>query len=350
MAGVTQPDPGEVAGLLARIRDVERDCIRLLGQGAQPVQISFLSPCYDEAENLERLHQEITRACQTAGIDSYEIVWIENGSSDGSEAIMRRLAASDAHLRVIQLSRNFGFQGAITCGLQEVRGEWIAILDADLQDPPHLIPQMLTKARSEGLEVVYGVRRKRKEGWGKRLCYWAFYRIWSATASIPVQLDSGDFAVLHRRVVDSINRMPERMRFLRGLRAWSGFRQAGFVYERAARQAGVSKFSFTQLVSFAADGIVSYSTVPLRLTFLAGLGIVAFSVVIGGVQVTLRFLSLMNLVPPTFSLPPGLATIYLLIVGLLGLVMLSLGMVGEYVGRTYNETKARPHFLVRDRF
>lgn len=349
MAGLSSAQAALLPGLLTRVRELERDLSALQPQAESPL-LSFLSPCYDEAENLEALHSAITAACTAAGIASYEIVWIENGSRDGSEAIMRQLAAADPRLRVIQLSRNFGFQGAITCGFHHVRGTWTAVLDADLQDPPRLIPEMLAKARQEGLDVVYGVRRKRKEGLWKRLCYWGFYRVWSATASIPVQLDSGDFGLIHRRVIDSINTMPERMRFIRGLRAWSGFRQAGFEYERAARQAGASKFSFNQLVSFAADGIVAYSTVPLRMAFVGGLIIVALCLLVGVAQAILRLLSLFALVPAAFSLPPGFATIYVVIVGLIGLNMLCLGLVGEYVGRTYNETKGRPHYLIRNQF
>ncbi len=349
MVELNPVERSSLSRLAERVRELQTELAALASPQVRPL-LTFLSPCYDEDESLEALHRAITEACAAAGIDSYEVLWIENGSRDGSEAVMRRLAAKDQRLRVIQLSRNFGFQGAITCGFQHARGEWVAVLDADLQDPPGIIPRMLEKARAENLDVVFGVRRKRKEGLWKRFCYWVFYRIWSATASIPVQLDSGDFGLLHRRVIDSINAMPERMRFIRGLRAWSGFRQRGFEYERAARQAGVSKFSFNQLVSFAADGIVAYSTVPLRLTFLAGLLIVSLSFLVGFVQLALRLLSLMAIVPPSLSLPPGFATIYLVIVGLLGLNMLCLGMVGEYVGRTYNEAKSRPHYLIRDQF
>jgi polyisoprenyl-phosphate glycosyltransferase len=340
---------GGLEAALAQVRTLEQELTALVGKQPAPL-LTFLSPCYDEEESIEALYRAITDTCIANRIDSYEILWIENGSRDRSESIMRRLSAADPRLRVFQLSRNFGFQGAITCGFHHARGEWVAVLDADLQDPPQLIPEMLTKAKTENLDVVFGVRRKRKEGLWKRLCYWGFYRLWSVTASIPVQLDSGDFGLIHRRVVDSINAMPERMRFIRGLRAWSGFRQAGFEYERAARQAGVSKFSFAQLVSFAADGIVAYSTVPLRMTFIGGLGIVSLCLLLGVVQLSLRLLFLAGVVPASAALPPGLATIYIVIVGLIGLNMLCLGMVGEYVGRIYNESKARPHYLIRDRF
>ena len=312
-------------------------------------EISFISPCFNEVGSIEELHARITESCAKARIENYEIVWIENGSTDGSIEIMRQLQARDPRVRIIRLSRNFGYQGAITCGLVNARGEYVAILDGDIQDPPELIPLMLKEAKAGQVDVVYGVRATRQEGLWKRTCYAAFYRIWSSIADIKVPLDAGDFCVMHRRVVESISAMPERQRFIRGLRAWSGFRQAPFSYERDARRAGEPKFNLPGMVNLALDGLISYSVLPLRVAMASGAVVVALALCLSMLQAVFRLLAYAGLVHVEGILPPGLTQINVMVVGLIGLNVLFVGLVGEYVGRVYTEVKDRPLYIVAER-
>lgn len=314
---------------------------------SEPCDLTFISPCYNEAENLQALYDRVTAVCAQNRITDYEIIWIENGSTDHSMEIMARLHQADPRLRVFQLSRNFGYQGAISCGLSNARGEWVSILDADLQDPPELIPEMVRVAKREGYDVVYGVRKSRKEGSLRRAAYRMFYRIWRLTADIQIPLDAGDFGIMHRRVVSVINSIPERQRFVRGLRAWAGFRQCGFAYDRGARRAGETKFRLRGMISLALDGIISYSTVPLRLTAVVGFIIVTLALLLSGVQSIFRLLAYVGAIHTHLILPPGLTQVELLLVGLAGLNIVTVGLVGEYVGRIYNESKDRPICVIR---
>lgn len=312
----------------------------------EEVLLSFVSPCYNEAENLRNLCARIHATCDANRITKYEIILVENGSADASEEIMRELHGEDRRVKMIQLSRNYGFQGAIACGLAYSRGQWVAVLDADLQDPPELIPGMLDKAR-EGFEIVYGVRIKRQENLWKRTSYKLFYRFWKMTSEIQVPLDAGDFGIMHRAVVDTINRMPERQRFMRGLRAFSGFRQTGFPYERQGRAAGESKFDLFGMLSLAVDGILSYSVVPLRIMMAAGSLIMLLTMLLSSIQVGIRLAESAGWVS-SHLYPPGFAQINLLISFLAGFNILCTGLVGEYVGRIYKEVKQRPNYIVRE--
>lgn len=313
-----------------------------------PCDVSFVIPVFNEAEHLGPLSERIARTCDEHAIEAYEILFVENGSVDDSEGILRRLHEKNQRVKMIQLSRNFGYQGAISAGLAHARGEWTVILDGDQQDPPELMPVMLRTAR-EGYDVVYGVRTKRHEPWLKRIAYAAFYRLWRATAEIHVPLNAGDFCLLRRNVVDSILSMPERHRFVRGLRAWSGFRQIGIPYERAPRAGGESKFGLTDMISLALEGLLSYSTFPLRLMTFVGLWIALLSFVVGSVQACLRILNWLGIITLPGILPPGLTQINLLVTFLLGFNILCVGILGEYVGRIYGEVKQRPLFIVRGR-
>lgn len=308
--------------------------------------ISFVIPVYNEAENIRPLCERIARTFAAHRLDAYEVIFVENGSWDRSEEFIRALHTEDSRVKMLQLSRNFGYQGAISAGLSHARGEWIAILDGDQQDPPELIPSFLERAL-EGYDVVYGVRVKRAEGWFKRMAYRTFYRLWKATAQIAVPVDAGDFCVMHRRVAQAIVAMPERQRFLRGLRAWSGFRQTGIRYERQGRAVGETKFGLGAMVSLALDGLLAYSVIPLRLMTWAGLVVSATAFLIGTVEALLRIVSLLGVAQPPGVLPPGLTQINVLITFLLGFNILCIGILGEYVGRIYEEVKQRPIFLVR---
>ena len=308
--------------------------------------LSFVSPCFNEAENIEALVTRIAAACKAAGIERWESILVENGSVDGSAALMERLHASEPRVRMVQLSRNFGYQGAITCGLAHARGEFVAVLDGDLQDPPELVPKFLDKA-NEGFDVVYGVRKKRQEGPAKRFAYWAFYRLWKATSDVQVPLDAGDFCVMRRNVVDVLVSLPEKQRFQRGLRAWSGFRQTGYEYERDARAAGETKFNLRGMVALALDGLIAYSVVPLRMMMLLGAVITFGALALSVAQGVARVLAYAGMAVVPGFLPPGLTQINLLLTSLIGFNTLCIGVVGEYVGRIYAEVKQRPVYVVK---
>ncbi|MBI2910176.1 MAG: glycosyltransferase family 2 protein [Chloroflexi bacterium] len=319
------------------------DGASMVGHG--PVTLSFVIPVYNEEGNIEPLCRRIQRTCAENEIASFEVILVENGSWDESEAVIRKLHKEDPRFKMLQLSRNFTYQGGVSAGLAYATGEWVAVLDGDQQDPPELVARMLEKAR-EGFEVVYGVRVKRQEGLAKRLAYAAFYRLWKATAQIQVPLDAGDFCVMHRKVVKCIASMPERHRFVRGLRAWTGFRQTGVEYERQARAGGRSKFDPLALTGLALDGLLSFSVIPLRLMTLCGLGVASVSFLVGAAQVGVRVAGWFGLSVP-FPPPPGFTQINLIITFLLGFNILCIGVLGEYVGRIYQEVKERPIFVVR---
>lgn len=305
-------------------------------------------PVYNEAKNVEPLCRRIEQTCQDSRIDRYEVILVENGSWDESEAIIRRLHRENPRIKMLQLSRNFGYQGGISAGLAHARGEWVAVLDGDQQDPPEQIPKMLERAR-EGFDVVYGIRARRNEGLAKKLAYAAFYRLWKVTARIKVPLDAGDFCIMHRKVVACITSIPERQRFVRGLRAWCGFRQAGIEYERQARSESESKFNLRSMINLSLDGLLSYSIVPLRLMTLSGFFVAFSAFIIGTVHALLRVMAWLGFPPLPGVLPPGLTEMNLLVTFLLGFNILCVGILGEYIGRVYEEVKQRPIFVVRSK-
>ncbi len=219
--------------------------------------LSVIVPCYNEQDVINATHQRLMETLGDNPEFTLEIIYVNDGSRDQTEALLFDLAGGDSRVKVISLSRNFGHQPAVTAGLAYATGDIIGIIDADLQDPPEVILQMINKWR-EGFDVVYGIRTHRKEGLFKRLSYASFYRLYRSLASVDVQLNSGDFALLDRRVADVLNSLPEKNRFIRGLRAWTGFRQTGLVYERAVRAAGESKYSFKELIKLAFDGIFNF--------------------------------------------------------------------------------------------
>ena len=232
--------------------------------------LSVIVPCYNEQDVIGVTHQRLMETLGDNQEFTLEIIYVNDGSRDQTETLLFDLEGGDNRVKVVSLSRNFGHQPAVSAGLAYATGDIIAIIDADLQDPPEVILQMINKWR-EGFDVVYGIRTHRKEGLLKRLSYASFYRLYRSLASVDVQLNSGDFALLDRRVADVLNSLPEKNRFIRGLRAWSGFRQTGLVYERAARAAGESKYSFKKLIKLAFDGIFNFSTAPLTIIFITGI-------------------------------------------------------------------------------
>lgn len=299
--------------------------------------LSVVIPIYGEEENLDELDRRLRGALAPTGLD-YEIVLVNDGSRDRSLEKMLALRAADPRIRVVDLSRNFGHQIAVTAGLDHTRGRVVAVMDGDLQDPPEVLPEMLGLWR-QGHEVVYAVRRTRQESMLKRTAYRVFYRLLRRISQTDVPLDSGDFSLMDRRVVDLLNQLPERNRFVRGLRAWVGFRQVGFEYDRPGRFAGEAKYDLRGLVKLARDGIFAFSDAPLRVAFNLGLAITGFAAV----------LALWTLAKRIFGIGvvPGFATITMLVLFFGGVQLLSIGILGEYIGRIYTEVKGRPRYVVR---
>jgi dolichol-phosphate mannosyltransferase len=308
--------------------------------------LSVVVPCFNEEEVIGMTHERLIETLGRSPEYQLEIVYVNDGSSDRTEESLFSLADKDERVKAVSLTRNFGHQPAVTAGLAYVTGDVVAIIDADLQDPPEVIPDMIAKWQ-EGFDVVYGVRTKRKEGIVKRFSYAAFYRLYRVLADIDIPLDSGDFALMDRRVVDVLNSLPEKNRFVRGLRSWTGFRQTGCVYERAARAAGEPKYSFRQLLKLAFDGIFNFSTTPLTLIFIAGLFTAMGAALAATVYLVARIgdFTIFGHSPEDV---PGFTTLIITILFFSGVQLISVGIVGEYLGRTYQEAKNRPTYVVKD--
>jgi glycosyltransferase involved in cell wall biosynthesis len=310
----------------------------MVGATAALPELSVVLPVYNEQDSLIRLHGRLTEVLNAEDV-SYEIIFVDDGSTDGSIPLLHKLAASDPRVRLVRLARNFGHQTAISAGIDFASGQAVIVMDADLQDPPEVLPQFINKWR-EGYEVVYAVRRRRKEHILKRIAYSGFYRLLKPLASIDIPLDSGDFCIMDRRVVSVLTAMPERNRFLRGIRSWVGFRQIGLEYERDHRHAGETKYTLAKLLRLAVDGLVSFSYLPLRLASLLG-----FVVSISAFALGARTL-LMKLRNPDFI--AGFTTIVVGITLLGGIQLITLGIIGEYIGRIFDEVKQRPLYTVRE--
>ena len=308
---------------------------RARGASVGAPQYSVVVPLYQEEEVVPALYERLSRVLTDMG-GSAEMVLVDDGSRDGTLGRLKALQRDDDRVRIVSLSRNFGHQAAVTAGLAYAQGDYVAIIDGDLQDPPELLPVMFAKLQ-EGWDVAYGVRRNRKEGWGKRTAYFLFYRLLRTVASIDIPLDSGDFCAMSRRVVNHLNRLPETDRFVRGLRAWLGFRQTGVLYERDSRRAGVPKYTLPRLVRLSLDGLVSFSFAPLRL--LAAVGLLMSVVSFLGILVVLyRYLFTPYV--------PGYTSLAVLVLFIGGVQFLSLGLIGEYVGRISQQVKGRPLFVI----
>jgi glycosyltransferase involved in cell wall biosynthesis len=268
------------------------------------------------------------------GLD-HELIFVNDGSHDRTPTILDDLAAADPHVRAVHLTRNFGHQAAITAGLTVARGDAIAIMDCDLQDPPEVLPDFIAKWQ-EGYQVVYAIRQKRKEWFGKRLAYWAFYRMLAKISDLKIPLDSGDFCLMDRSALDLLNSLPEKQRFIRGLRTWVGLKQIGVKYERAARQAGVPQYTFASLVRLAMDGLVSFSSTPLR--FVTRLGVVsAFGAILLGVWVLAVTITEWPMPEHARKTPRGWASIACLILLMSAVQLLSLGIIGDYLSRIFQQ-------------
>jgi len=305
----------------------------------QAPRISLAIPIFNERDVLPLLLSRISAVLDTLPGGPHEAVLVDDGSSDGTVGMLEAAAAADPRLVAVCLSRNFGHQLAITAALDHVTGDVIVVMDGDLQDPPEVIPQFLAKY-AEGYDVVYARRGQRQEKWYLRASYYLFYRLMARLSNINLPLDSGDFALLSRRVVDAMRQAPERQRYLRGLRAWVGFRQTGITVDRPGREAGRTKYTALKLLKLATDGIFAFSIVPLRAALVLGATAIVASIGYAIYAILARLVFERNT-------PPGFASLIVVIVFLIGVVLIQLGMIGEYVGRIYEEVKGRPHYIVQ---
>ena len=305
---------------------------------ATAVEISVVVPCFNEEEGIAECHRRLSQVLRGFGLP-YEIVYINDGSRDGTLPLLQGIYATDPNVTVVELSRNFGHQAAVSAGLEIAAGQAVVIIDADMQDPPEVIGKMIDIWR-QGYEVVYGVRDSRAGESGFKL--WTaklFYRCINALSDVEIPLDSGDFRLLDRKAVDAMLRLPERHRLLRGMCSWIGFRQYGLRYSRAARFAGTTKYPLRKMLHLAMDGIASFSTVPLRV--LAVIGFATAALAFLGIIYSL-FVRIF-----THNWVSGWATLFIAMLLMGGLQMISIGIVGEYVGRIYTEAKQRPLYLAR---
>jgi dolichol-phosphate mannosyltransferase len=301
-----------------------------------PIEFSIVVPIYNEEENIPELYRRLTEVMTGIG-QPYELVFVDDGSRDQSLDLLLQLYAGDPSMRVIKLARNFGHQRAVSGGLDHSYGSAVIVMDGDLQDPPEVIPQFVDKWR-EGHQVVYAIREKRKEHVLKRAIYHSFYILLRTVSRVDIPLEAGDFCLMDRCVVDELIALPERNRFVRGLRSWVGFKQVGLGYERNARYAGEPKYTFRQLVSLALDGLISFSYLPLRLATLLGFAVSAWSLLAAAYYFVKRLTVGVR--------PPGLATMVVLILFLGGVQLITVGVIGEYIGHILEEVKGRPTYVV----
>ena len=321
--------------LPAKRKDLEDKCKWDIDE-----MISIVLPTYNERENFDALVTRLIPVMEKAAGCSFEILFVDDGSSDGSAEFLDSLHANDARVKVIHFSRNFGHQAALQAGLDEATGAAVILMDADLQDPPEVLITFIEKWR-QGYHVVYGIRKRRKEGYLKRAAYGIFYRTMRAIAEIDLPLDAGDFCLLDRRVVNLLVSLRERNRLLRGLRSWVGFRQVGIEYERHARHTGMPKYTLRMLVRLALSGYIGFSAMPLHIA--TWLGLLSAGAGFAG--------ALWVIVTKIVGIPSpwGWASTMVLILFVGGVQLLVLGIIGEYLHRVYDEVRQRPLYIIQSR-
>ena len=306
--------------------------------------VSIVTPAYNEEDGIAELYRRIVAAAP-AWLEDFEIIVVDDGSRDRTLEICEQIGAADPRFKVVSLSRNFGHQAAVSAGLMHARGNIVVVIDADLQDPPEELLPFIQKIR-EGWDVVYAIRTKRKESLPKRICYQAYYRLLRKLAVLDIPLDAGDFCVMRGEVVDAINRLPERSRFVRGLRSWVGFRQTGIAYERHARFAGEPKYTYRKLFKLALDGIINFSYRPLQFIMSLGL-ILAFICLLGAAFVVFQYVSGWTIIGFNPRTARGWTSLVFTILFLSAVNLVCMGILGEYVGRLFEEVKHRPVWIVR---
>ena len=306
--------------------------------------ISVVVPCHNEAAVLREAHRRLREVAAKIADTDFEFIYVDDGSTDETATLLHELSETDERVRCIRLSRNFGQQVATTAGLEHAAGDAVMIIDADLQDPPELIEEMHARWR-EGYHVVYGERIERAgETQFKLWSAQAFYRLMSCVSRTEIPANAGDFRLMDRKVVDALLRMPERDRFLRGMVSWVGFRQIAVPYRREARFAGETKYPLAKMIRFAADAIVSFSFAPLRLAVWTGFFVLGLALLGILYAIALRFFF-----DPSHWVR-GWASLFIATLFMGGVQLISLGIIGEYVGRIYGEVKQRPLYFVRERF
>ena len=300
------------------------------------MMVSIVVPVLNEEQNLRELAQRVRKALEPEGV-SFELIFVDDGSTDETPLVLGQLHALDPRVKVVRLSRNFGHQAAISMGLAAAGGDVVVMMDGDLQDPPEMLPALLARWR-EGYDVVYAIRTRRVESWVKQPAYKIFYRVLARISQIDMPLDSGDFSLMTRRVVDVINALPEHMRFVRGMRSWAGFRQIGVEQTRGPRHAGRAKYTYGKLMRLAVDGIIASSYRPLQIASIFGILVsgAAFLLAIGLIMLKL-----------THGIPlVGWTSLIVAILFMGGVQLVCVGILGEYIGRIYEETRGRPPSVV----
>jgi polyisoprenyl-phosphate glycosyltransferase len=303
---------------------------------ADTPELSVVVPFFNEQENVAEVYRRLAKTLPPI-VRDFELVFVNDGSRDATTSILEDLHNKDARVTAIHLSRNFGHQAAISAGILHARGQCVAVMDGDLQDPPEVLPDFVRAWRA-GYDVAYAVRTQRKEGLLKRAAYHTFYRLLALISDIDIPMDSGDFCVMDRKVVGALNGLPERTRFVRGLRTFVGYKQIGLQYERDARAAGRPKYTFRALMRLAVDGLVSFSTYPLRLSVYAGF-VTALLALLLTVWILIDAVS-------RRTAPRGWASTLVIVIFMGSIQLISVGIIGEYISRIFVEAKQRPSFVI----
>jgi polyisoprenyl-phosphate glycosyltransferase len=302
-------------------------------------RLSVAAPLHNEESVLPELLRRTLAVLDQLPGGPHELLFVDDGSTDRTVALVCEAAKQDPRIVLVTLSRNFGHQPAVSAALDHATGDAVVVMDGDLQDVPEAIPALVQRYH-EGHDVVYAQRTGRKEAWPLRLCYFVFYRLMARLSDIRLPLDTGDFGLMSRRVVDEIRRLPEHHRYLRGLRTWVGYRQIGIPVERSERHSGKSKYSFLRLLKLASDGLFAFSIVPIRAAAMLGALAVTVSMLFGVYAILAKVVFQKS--------PQGFTALLLLITFLSGMLLFFLGVIGEYVGRIYEETKRRPNYIVSE--
>ena len=310
--------------------------------------LSIIIPSYNEEENINEIYERIKKTLMDINIDNFEIIFIENGSTDKSLEILKKINHNDKKVKIVSFSRNFGYQNAILAGLKYSKNEHVCILDGDLQDPPEVIKDFVAKAK-DGYDVVYGIRKKREAKLSKKISYKIFYYFYQKLSEINVPKEVGEFSLMNKKVVNHLINLKENNLFIRGLRTWLGFNQTGVEYNRLERNKGKPKFSFYESFILGLDGIVSFTKVPLRAILILGIFLSGISffyflfILITKILVILGFG-----IPSWLIMPKGLTIMNLIMVTFFSLIVLILGIIGEYIGKIYGEVKGRPRYIVKE--
>jgi dolichol-phosphate mannosyltransferase len=304
------------------------------------ISVSVIIPCFNEQEVIKETYKRVSDVLSSGGFKSFEMIFIDDGSKDKTLEILEGIAASDKNARVISFSRNFGHQAAVSAGICSAAGDAAVIIDADLQDPPELIPEMVAIHTEKGYNVVYGIREKRRgDSFFKKITAKLFYRTLNTLSEVPIPLDTGDFRLIDRKVIDVFISLKERNKYIRGLISWIGFRQYPFYYSRDPRKAGETKYPLAKMIAFATTGLLYFTKKPLKISLTLGF----FSVIIGLALILYVFIAKFSNVIHTV---PGWASTIISLVFFGGVQLMTIGVLGEYIGSIFDEVKGRPEYII----